>query len=203
MADAANILVDFLIIAVVGSLNEGMEVKNRLEALFCSLPVSRRSVVFVSYLNTLVFSLIGILYTVIAGVLINLLFPASWFLNHSVISFGESLFVVFLMGMNAVVHNPLHFRFGSMAEKKLLYFFMITATVIASFWVLPYLMILLSGTPMDQEFVSQYGPLAPLVMVGRVFSNRWMLTGCIGVLVLMIAGSVLVSVRSYNRRDVD
>ena len=202
IAEAAYVFVAFLVTAVVGSISEGVESKYKLERLYLSLPVTRATLVHASFVNALIFTLGGILYTAMAGWLIVTLLPERFLKNTSTMSLEEMLFVLFIMACNAVVHTPLNFTFGSLSQKKVLFFFLIFTTILFSFWLAPSIFVILAGESAGLDAYKAYGVFAPVLVMVDLLRNPSMWAPLAGVMGLLLYASMRLSISRYKRRDV-
>ncbi len=169
--------------------------------LFCSLPVKRAQLVYASYALTLVVTAIGVAYTCLAGLLLAFFLPDHLFSTARIISRGQALMVFSIMLFNAIVQNPLNFKFGSQGHRKLLFMGLIFATVIASFFLLPLAMVLFSEGGLSGINLEQYGPFAPMQRMMELFSLGRIAVGSGIIFLVLSALSIRLSVAFFNKRD--
>ncbi len=198
---SANVLVAFLVTVTMTSGTEGQEATRNQEMLFCSLPVKRAQLVYASYALILVVTAIGVAYTYLAGLLLAIFLPDHLFSTAQILRPGEALMVFSIMLFNAIVQNPLNFKFGSQGHRKLVFMGLIFATVIASFFLLPLAMVLLSEGGLSGAKLEQYGPFAPMQRMMELFSHGRIVFGSGIIFVVLSVLSIRLSVTFFDKRD--
>jgi len=201
LPEVANILVAFVVTAVLGAIGEAAEVRHRTEILYLSLPIRRRTMVLGGILSTVMVIILGVFYTFIATALIDRLAPSGLLVGAGVMRWQEMLFVFAMVLFAALSSAPLHYRYGSLSQKKLLNLFVISTVMLICFGAIPWLLDHLFGvTPSLADFRT-YGPFAPAVLAIEVLGQgRALFIICLAGLA-MVGASLALSIHFFERRD--
>ncbi len=196
-----NVVFAFLVTVVLVAHSESDESARYQPLLFCSLPVKRAWMVYASYILTVLTTCFALGYVLLVTWLFDLIVPASFLKEHHLLTAGEAGMVMSIMLFNAVVQNPLQFRFGTMGHRKLLYGLLIVTTVIASLFLLPLFMALLGDGHLNQPVFDRFGPIAPLVYVAERLSEPGFALGTLAVFAVLCLVSIRLSVYYFENRD--
>lgn len=116
----------FFAFVLVGNVI-ALDDKNKLDDIYCSLPLNRSKIVYAKYLSTLIIILIGIILSLLATL----------FFSEKIINLKSALYILFSLSIFFSVLFPISFRFGFQFEmefgKIISVIFILIVTVVTIF----------------------------------------------------------------------
>jgi hypothetical protein len=198
MADAANVLVTFVMIGTISSSIDNYDKECRADRLYCSLPLKRKDLVYAGYISGAIYTAFSILYILLSGLFLKGLFPVS-LAEAVLLQPGEILYIILFISIIQFIEAVLPFLSDLQTNNKIGFFIYLVTTISMGIWVYPLLILTIAR---------QFGHD---VLVKRIFGllkNTTQLLGqpvpaliVITFILLLTFISLKSAVRNFNQKD--